>query len=73
MNGQKLYAAVALMADVPAAKLLCGQVATVVASLPAGRLLVEFADDAGRAYAISPITKYPVIDVALWTRSGMRR
>lgn len=46
---------VALLANMPTAKLLRGQVGTVVETLPAGRLLVEFADDAGRAYAISPI------------------
>jgi hypothetical protein len=46
---------VALLSDVPAANLLRGQVGTVVESLSAGRLLVEFADDAGRAYAIAPI------------------
>ena len=46
---------VALLADVPAAKLLRGQVGTVVETLPQGNLLVEFADDEGRAYAITPI------------------
>ncbi len=46
---------VALLADVPEAKLFRGQVGTVVEALQAGRVLVEFADDAGRAYAITPI------------------
>ena len=45
---------VALLADVPAEKLLRGQVGTVVEALSDGTVLVEFSDDQGRAYAIAP-------------------
>ncbi len=51
----KLNDVVALLADVPAAKLLRGQVGTVVEVLAGENLLVEFADDNGRAYAIAPV------------------
>ncbi len=45
---------VALLSDVPAEKLLRGQVGTVVEALSDGTVLVEFSDDQGRAYAIAP-------------------
>jgi hypothetical protein len=45
---------VALLADVPAEGLARGQVGTVVETLDEHTALVEFADDQGRAYAISP-------------------
>lgn len=51
----KLNDVVALLDDVPAAKLLRGQVGMVVEALAEDNLLVEFADDNGRAYAIAPI------------------
>lgn len=51
----KLNDVVALLADVPAAKLLRGQVGTVVEVLVGQNLLVEFTDDNGRAYAIAPV------------------
>jgi Domain of unknown function (DUF4926) len=51
----KLNDVVALLANVPAAKLLRGQVGTVVEVLARDNLLVEFADDNGRAYALAPI------------------
>lgn len=50
----KLNDVVALLADMPAAKLLRGQVGTVVEVLAGRNLLVEFTDDNGRAYAIAP-------------------
>jgi Domain of unknown function (DUF4926) len=46
---------VAVLADIPTAKLLCGQVGTVAEVLPEDKVLVEFADDKGRAHAITPI------------------
>ena len=46
---------VAVLADMPTATLLCGQVGTVAGVLPEDNELVEFADDSGRAYAIAPI------------------
>ena len=45
---------VALLADLPAERLARGQVGTVVEALDERAVLVEFADDQGRAYAISP-------------------
>ena len=45
---------VALLADLPAEGLARGQVGTVVEALDERTVLVEFADDQGRAYAISP-------------------
>lgn len=45
---------VALLADIPAEGLTRGQVGTVVEPLDERTVLVEFADDQGRAYAIAP-------------------
>jgi len=45
---------VALLADLPVQGLTRGQVGTVVEPLGEGTVLVEFADDQGRAYAIAP-------------------
>ena len=45
---------VALLADLPAQGLARGQVGTVVEPLDDRTVLVEFTDDAGRAYAIAP-------------------
>jgi hypothetical protein len=46
--------AVALLTDIPAERLARGQVGTVVEQLDSATLLVEFSDDRGRAYAITP-------------------
>jgi Domain of unknown function (DUF4926) len=46
---------VAVLADMPTATLLCGQVGTVVEILPHDNVLVEFADNKGCAQAITPI------------------
>jgi Domain of unknown function (DUF4926) len=51
----KLNDVVALLADVPEAKLARGQVGTVVELLSPTKLLVEFSDDDGRAYSIVPL------------------
>jgi Domain of unknown function (DUF4926) len=45
---------VALLADLPAEGLARGQVGTIVEALDERTVLVEFADDQGRAYAIVP-------------------
>lgn len=45
---------VALLADLPSARLARGQVGTVVELLDDRTLLVEFSGDDGRAYAIVP-------------------
>jgi len=45
---------VALLADCPAEGLERGQVGTVVEPIDESTVLVEFTDDQGRAYAISP-------------------
>lgn len=46
---------VALLEDVPEKSLASGQVGTVVEVLDAANLLVEFSDDEGRPYAITPV------------------
>jgi Domain of unknown function (DUF4926) len=51
----KLNDVVALLADVPEAKLARGQVGTVVEVLSAEKVLVEFADDDGKAFAITAV------------------
>jgi uncharacterized protein DUF4926 len=45
---------VALLADLPADKLARGQVGTIVELLDEETVLVEFSDEQGRAYAITP-------------------
>ena len=45
---------VALLTDLPAQRLARGQVGTIVEQLDDETLLVEFSDDEGRAYAVSP-------------------
>jgi hypothetical protein len=45
---------VALLVERPADGLARGQVGTVVETLDAAAVLVEFADDQGRAYAVVP-------------------
>jgi hypothetical protein len=46
--------AVALLAELPAQGLPRGQVGTVVERLDEQNSLVEFSDDEGKAYAITP-------------------
>jgi hypothetical protein len=48
---------VALLADLPADELARGQVGTVVELLDGGTVLVEFSDDEGRAYAVTPCSR----------------
>ena len=45
---------VALLTDVPAQRLARGQVGTVVEDIGNEIFLVEFSDDQGRAYAVTP-------------------
>ena len=49
--------AVALLTDLPTQRLARGQVGTVVEQLDESTLLVEFSDDKGSAYAITPCTR----------------
>lgn len=51
----KLLAVVATLQDFPERNVVKGQVGTIVEELDASSVLVEFADTAGIAYAISPI------------------
>jgi Domain of unknown function (DUF4926) len=46
---------VALLEDVPEKSLASGQVGTVVEVLDVANLLVEFSDEEGRPYAITPV------------------
>jgi hypothetical protein len=48
---------VALLTDLPTQRLARGQVGTVVEALDESTLLVEFSDDQGSAYAITPCTR----------------
>ena len=52
---------VALLCDVPAQGLARGQVGTVVEPLDDKTVLVEFADDQGRAYAIAPCPRLELL------------
>jgi hypothetical protein len=45
---------VALLKDLPAFRLVRGQVGTVVERLDDETLMVEFSDDQGRGYAVEP-------------------
>jgi Domain of unknown function (DUF4926) len=49
------YLTIALLVEIPEKKLARDQVGTVVEELDADHLLVEFSDDEGRAYAITPV------------------
>ena len=51
--GLDLFDVVALLADDPGQGLAAGQVGTVVEKLDQGTVLVEFADENGRAYALA--------------------
>ena len=55
-----LHDVVALLADVPERNLSRGQVGTVIELLDSDTALVEFSDDDGRAYAITPV-KWPQV------------
>jgi hypothetical protein len=45
---------VTLLTDLPAQRLIRGQVGTVVERLDGRTWLIEFSDDQGRAYALAP-------------------
>jgi uncharacterized protein DUF4926 len=53
-EGPSLLDVVALLADLPAQQLVRGQVGTVTEQLDDKTVLVEFSDDQGRAYAVTP-------------------
>ena len=57
----KNFDVVALLADVPEAKLARGQVGTVVETLANNNLLVEFSDDEGKTYALAPIAANQIL------------
>ena len=52
---------VALLADVPEAKLTRGQVGTVVETLDSKNVLVEFSDDDGKTYALAPVAANQIL------------
>ncbi len=56
-----LHDVVALLSDIPERSLSRGQVGTVVELLDADISLVEFSDDDGRAYAITPVKSSQVL------------
>jgi Domain of unknown function (DUF4926) len=53
-EGPSLLDVVALLSDLPAQRLLRGQVGTVVELLDDSTSLVEFSDEQGQAYALVP-------------------
>jgi Domain of unknown function (DUF4926) len=53
----ELLDVVALLDDMPERSLASGQVGTVVEVLDAASLLVEFSDDDGRPYAVTPVQR----------------
>jgi len=53
-EGLSVLDVVALLTDLPAEGLARGQVGTIVEQLDDRTLLVEFSDDHGRAYALTP-------------------
>ena len=53
-EGPSLLDVVALLTDLPPKGLARGQVGTIVEQLDDETLLVEFSDDQGRAYAVTP-------------------
>jgi hypothetical protein len=57
----ELLDVVALEADLPAQKLVRGQVGTVVENLAPGVFEVEFSDDQGKTYALLPLTAKQLI------------
>jgi hypothetical protein len=64
MNTIPLLSTVALTEDVPASNLTRGQIGTVVEHLGEGvqsALLVEFADEEGRAYAIAALPPHQLL------------
>jgi len=63
-----LLGAVALLSDLPERGLLRGQVGAIVEKLDDAKVLVEFSDDQGRAYAIAPCPR----DVLLVLRTMPR-
>lgn len=52
---------VALLAEVPEAKLARGQVGTVVETLDGSNVLVEFSDDEGKTYALTPVAANKIL------------
>jgi Domain of unknown function (DUF4926) len=56
MADLELLSVVALTEDLPAKGLLRGQVGTIVEKLEPGFYEVEFNDDAGKTYAMVPVT-----------------
>ena len=60
-KGPSLNDVVALLADIPERSLSRGQVGTVIELLDADTTLVEFSDDDGRAYAITPVKSSQVL------------
>jgi hypothetical protein len=60
-EGPSLLDVVALLTDLPAQKLVRGQIGTVVEQLDDSSLLVEFSDDQGRAYAVAPCPRIELL------------
>lgn len=59
----KMHAVVVLLEDVPAKKLVRGEVGTIVEELTPAVCLVEFSDDDGRTYAMEPLPYEKLVEV----------
>ena len=65
-----LFAAVALLSDLPARGLVRGQVGAIVETLDDATVLVEFSDDEGRAYAIAPCPREALLVLRTMPRAA---
>jgi len=61
---------VALLADLPAHGLARGQVGTIVELLDEETVLVEFSDEQGRAYAITPCPRSELLVLRYVTQAA---
>ncbi len=69
-NSIKELDVVALLADAPEHNLSRGQVGTVVHNLDKDTVLVEFSDDSGATYAITPLAKTQLLPLIHESRAA---
>jgi len=69
-DAPSLLGAAALLSDLPARGLVRGQVAAIVETLDDATVLVEFSDDKGRAYAITPCSREALLALRTMPRAA---
>lgn len=69
-NSIKELDVVALLADAPEHNLSRGQVGTVVHNLDKDTVLVEFSDNSGATYAITPLAKKQLLPLLNESRAA---